>query len=141
MGAAVLRAPPLRTNIVRLLLLATAVTSIVHYADNLARWAMYPEPAWDNERITDAFWFVMTPVGVAAYWLYRRGHVRPALAASYLYGAMNLVVLGHYLYAWPWEISLVVNATILGEAAMAVWLIAQTASLHWRLPAQEPWWS
>jgi hypothetical protein len=78
----------------------------------------------------------MTPIGIAAYVLYRRGNVWPALVASYLYGAMNLVVLGHYLFAWPWEISPVVNFTILGESAMAAWLIAYTASLHLRLPSR-----
>ncbi len=115
-----------------LLLSATAATSVAHYIDNLARWAMYPEPAWDNARITDGFWFLMTPVGVAAYVLFRRGKIGPALVASYVYGAMNLVALGHYLFAWPWEISLVVNGTILGESVMAAWLIAYTASLHLR---------
>jgi hypothetical protein len=115
-----------------LLLVLNVVASVVHYVDNIARWAVYPEPAWDNARLTDAFWFVMTPVGVLAYVLYRRGKKLPAFALEYLYGAMNLVVLGHYLFAWPWEISLVVNATILAEAATAFWLIGYTASLHWR---------
>jgi hypothetical protein len=120
-----------------LLLSATAAASVIHYVDNIARWALYPEPAWDNARITDGFWFLMTPVGIAAYVLYRRGKVWPAILASYLYGVMNLVVLGHYLFAWPWEISPVVNGTILVESVMAAWLIGYTLSLHLRLPPQE----
>ena len=115
-----------------LLLLATALTSVVHYVDNIARWARYPEPAWDNARLTDGFWFLMTPVGIAAYLLYRRGKTLAGIRASYAYGAMNLVVLGHYLYAWPWEISLVVNGTILVEAVMAAWLLAYALGLHLR---------
>jgi hypothetical protein len=111
-------------------LLATGMASVVHFADNIVRWAAYPEPAWDNVRITDSFWFVMTPVAFAAYWFYRRGRVRAARVASYVYGVMNLSVLGHYLLAWPWQISLVVNGTILLEAGMALWLLVFTGSLE-----------
>ena len=121
-----------------LFLLATASASVIHYADNILRFAVYPEPAWDNARLTDAFWFVMTPFGVAAYLLYRRGRTWPALLSAYTYVAMNMVVLGHYLYAKPWRLPFVINGTILVEAVTAGCLLAYVAAIHatWRSRAQ-----
>ena len=113
-----------------LLLVLNVVASIVHYADNIARWSLYPEPAWDNARLTDSFWFLMTPVGIAAYVVYRRGRKGLGLALNALYGALNLVVLAHYLFASPEDVSLSVNATILFESATAACLLAYTAWLN-----------
>jgi hypothetical protein len=50
-------APPILTppKKLRLLLGATAAASVVHFADNIVRFAAYPEPVWDNARLTDAF--------------------------------------------------------------------------------------
>jgi hypothetical protein len=71
----------------------------------------------------------MTPVGIWAFWQSLRD--KPAaIGASYAYAAMNLIVLGHYLYAWPWEVSPAINGTILLEAATAAWLFLHTISLH-----------
>jgi hypothetical protein len=116
-------------RVLLVLVALNVVASVVHYADNIARWSLYPEPAWDNARLTDAFWLVMTPIGVAAYVLYRRGNRGTGLALSYVYGAMNLVVLGHYLFASPWAVSASVNASILFESATAACLLGYTAWL------------
>jgi hypothetical protein len=42
---------------------------------------------------------------------------------------MNLIVLGHYLYARPWEVTPAVKATVLLEAATAAWLFLHTVTL------------
>src|SRR6187397_3280152 len=87
------------------LLIMNVAASIAHYADNILRFAEYPEPPWLNPARVDAFWFLMTPFGIAAYWLYKRGKKRAAFVANYAYGVMNLLVLGHYLTAAPWRLS------------------------------------
>lgn len=46
-------------------LLATAISSILHYVDNLLFFHDYPEPPWINRSMIDAFWLVMTPLAVA----------------------------------------------------------------------------
>jgi hypothetical protein len=117
------------------LLALNIASSAVHYIDNILRWSLYPEPAWDNVRLTDTFWFLMTPVGILAYVLYRRGSRQMGLTLNYVYGAMNLVVLGHYLFASPWAVSLSVNASILFETATAACLLAYTA---WLKAGEEP---
>jgi hypothetical protein len=119
--------PPASTKILLALLVLNVVASLVHYSDNIARWSLYPEPAWDNARLTDGFWFLMTPAGVAGYWLYRRGNEVAGLALSAAYAAMNLVVLGHYLFASPGDVSPSVNATILFESATGAALLGYLA--------------
>jgi hypothetical protein len=114
----------------RLLLFINIAASVAHYADNIVRFAIYPEPPWLNPGRVDAFWFVMTPIGVLAYWLYRRGKIRSAFALNYAYGTMGLLVLGHYLTAAPWKLPLSINALILLEAAGAVCLLGYTARLQ-----------
>jgi hypothetical protein len=104
--------------------------SVAHYADNIVRFVSYPEPPWLDPARVDAFWFVMTPFGIAAYFFYRRGRRRAAFAASYAYAAMNLLVLGHYLVAPPWRLPLLINVLIAAEAATAVLLILYTARLQ-----------
>lgn len=112
------------------MLIMNVAASVAHYADNILRFASYPEPPWLNPARVDAFWFVMTPFGIAAYWLYRRGKRRAAFLANYAYGAMNLLVLGHYLTAPPWRLSASINALIVLESATALFLIAYTAHAH-----------
>jgi cellobiose-specific phosphotransferase system component IIC len=69
-------------------------------------------------------------LGVAAWWLYRRGWTRAGIVASYAYAAMNLLVLGHYLVAPPWRLPPLINLFILVEAAAATLLLAYTVRLQ-----------
>lgn len=34
--------------------------TIFHYVDNVCYFHLYPEPAWLNARMVDAFWFAST---------------------------------------------------------------------------------
>jgi hypothetical protein len=116
-----------RAQTFRLLLAMNVLASIAHYADNIVRFVSYPEPPWINPTRIDLFWFVMTPVGVAAYSAYRLGRPRLAFALNAAYGAMNLFVLGHYAIAPPWRLPLAINALILLEALAAILLLGYTA--------------
>jgi hypothetical protein len=113
-----------------LLLGMTAAASVMHYADNIVRFASYPEPPWLDPARVDVFWFVMTPFGVAAWWLYRRGRTRAGIVASYAYAAMNLLVLGHYVVAPPWRLPPLINLFIVLEAAAAGLLLVYTVRLQ-----------
>jgi hypothetical protein len=111
---------------------ANVVTSVVHYVDNIVFFRHYPEPAWLNPHLVDMAWFVMTPFGVAGYLLYQRGRRAAAFACLYLYAAMGLLVLGHYLIAPPWEVSLKINLFIMAEAVAALLLAVFTAWLQFQ---------
>jgi hypothetical protein len=119
-----------RTIKLLLLLGMCAATSVMHYADNIVRFVSYPEPPWLDPARVDAFWFFMTPFGLAAYALWRRGWRRSALVASYAYAAMNLLVLGHYLVAPPWRLPALINLFIVLEAGAAILLVAFAVRLQ-----------
>ena len=112
------------------LLAANVATSILHYVDNVVFFRHYPEPTWLSPHLVDLAWFVMTPVGVAGYVLFRRGRRPAAFACLYVYAAMGLLVLGHYLIAPPWEVSLKINPFIIVEAVAAALLGAFTVWLQ-----------
>lgn len=126
-------------RVLLLLLVLNIAASMAHYADNIVRFALYPEPPWLNPSRVDLFWFVMTPVGIVAYVLHRRGWPKAARFASVAYGSMGLLVLGHYLIAPPWKIAFEINALIVLEAVgAAAWLAYTTlppANFHRVVPA------
>lgn len=119
-------------------LAANLATSILHYVDNVIDFEHYPEPTWLAPHLVDLAWFAMTPFGIAGYFLARQRRWAPAFACLYLYSAMNLLVLGHYLIAPPWEISFKINLFIIAEAATALVLGAFTAWLQFGGKANAP---
>ena len=112
------------------LVVANVATSILHYVDNIANFAHYPEPSWLNPHLIDMAWFVMTPFGILGCWLFRRNWRRAAFLCLYLYAIMGLLVLGHYLIAPPWELSFKINLFIIAEAVAALILAIFTAWLQ-----------
>ena len=120
------------------LVLANVVTSILHYVDNVVFFRHYPEPTWLSPHLVDLAWFVMTPFGVAGYLFFRRGRRPAAFACLYLYAAMGLLVLGHYLIAPPWKVALKINLFIMAEAIAALQLGVFTAWLQFRRKGTRP---
>jgi hypothetical protein len=81
-------------------LLAVAVTvSIVHYIDNFANYADYPDPASGpapSRTVIGVAWFVFTAFGAAGLVLFARRRIPAALACLAVYSISGLVGLGHY---------------------------------------------
>jgi hypothetical protein len=121
-------------HILLILLVANIATSILHYVDNVVFFRHYPEPTWLSPHLVDLAWFVMTPFGVAGYLFFRRGRRPVALVCLYLYAVMGLLVLGHYLIAPPWKVSLGINLFIIAEAIAALLLGIFTAWLQVQRP-------
>ena len=108
------------------------LTTILHYADNIAFFHTYPEPHWINPQIIAAFWFVMTPIAFVGYVLYGRGSHPYSYLCLYLYSLMSLLVLGHYRYGSVSELPFRINLFILAEAFAALALFAYTLWLQLR---------
>lgn len=104
-------------------LVATAISSILHYVDNLLFFHDYPEPPWINRSMIDAFWLVMTPLAVAGWLAIKRGRPDGGLLLLLGYAVCNLLSLGHYLYAPLHTIGARIHAFIVMEALLAVVLI------------------
>lgn len=105
------------------LIVVNVLASILHYVDNICYFSEYPEPTWLNPCIIDLFWFVMTPFAVFGYWYHKQQWFTLSRVALVAYSIMSLLVLGHYLIAPPWEVSLRINLFILLEAVAALALL------------------
>lgn len=102
------------------MLIICILASILHYVDNIIFFDQYPEPTWFNPSLVDILWFVMTPIGIAGYVLWRRGRLSAAFGLLYLYVAMGQLTLGHYFYAPIWELTWKMNGLILLESFTAL---------------------
>ena len=134
MSSATLRPAHHRELRLLIVLLGLAfLVSIVHYADNFATFADYPEPTSGpapSKGVIGVSWLVFTAFGAAALVLFARGRIAAAAAFLGVYSVSGLVGLGHYTvpgaFDMPWWRQLHVVADIaLGIAvlAFAVWAV------------------
>ncbi len=116
------------------LLAAAVLVSIVHYVDNVANYAQYPEPTSGppapSAALIGVSWFVFTAFGTAGFVLFMRHRITTAAACLAIYSVSGLVGLGHYTVPgatdMPWWRQLHVIADIaLGIAmlAFAIWAV------------------
>ena len=125
------------TGALRLLLGVAIAVSVVHYADNVAHYADYPQPDGGPapSRATIALaWVAFTAFAVAGYVLLRRGRTTAAAVCLALYSGSGLIGLGHYTVAgateMPWWRQAHIVADIASGAAVlafAVWLAVRRA--------------
>ena len=79
-GAPSRRVPSER--LVRAVLLAAIVSSVIHYTDNYVNLEDYPQPHWINHAVVPIAWLAFTAFGILGYVLFRRG--RPAASGACL---------------------------------------------------------
>ena len=108
------------------------VVSIVHYTDNFANYSDYPHGTGPEPSagVVLAAWFVLTPFGVAGWWLYMHGQVRAGAMLLIVYSTSGLVGIGHYTVAGmtdqpAWRQAHVIADILLGATmfAFALWSI------------------
>ncbi|GAB6259972.1 hypothetical protein [Photobacterium sp. R1] len=123
---------PPTPSLIRLkwILLATVVSSIFHYVDNIMFFANYPEPVWIQPRMIDLFWFAMTPLAPLGYQQVKRGHCHISAFLLITYGLCNMLTLGHYNFAPLSHISTKIHLLILFEALMGGILIGYILVLY-----------
>ncbi len=117
-------------------LLAVAIAvSVVHYTDNVLNFEDYPQPTSGpapSATVIAVAWFVFTAAALAAFALFRRGHLAAAAAALAVYSLSGLVGAGHYTVPgagtmpW-WRHTHIVADIVCGIAvlAFAVWTARQ----------------
>jgi hypothetical protein len=112
---------------------AAVVVSIVHYTDNFANYSDYPHGSGPQPSagVVLAAWFVLTPFGLAGWWLYMHGQIRAGAMLLIVYSTSGLVGIGHYalvsgMTEQPvWRQAHVVADILLGASvfAFALWSI------------------
>jgi hypothetical protein len=115
-------------------LLAVAIlVSIVHYVDNVANYADYPDPTSGpdpSKGLIAASWFLFTGFGVAAYVLAARDRLVAAGLCLAVYAGSGLVGFGHYTVEGATDMPARRQAHIVADIlcglaaiALAVWLV------------------
>jgi len=88
--------------------------------------------AWLSPALVHGAWLGVTAVGLAGYFLIRRGYQLAGLAALGVYGALGLDGLGHYTLAPLSAHTFTMNLSIGLEAATAVLLLTAVVGLTLR---------
>ncbi|EKE72998.1 hypothetical protein [Gallaecimonas xiamenensis] len=120
------------------LVLATFLSSILHYLDNMLFFADYPEPVWINTHMIDLFWVLMTPLAPLGYLWVKWGRYRAGTLLLAVYGLCNMLTLGHYRFAPFTSISTKIHLFILLEALLGGLLVAWVLLPYCRLAIGRP---
>ena len=125
-------APP-SVGLVRGVVAATVVLTLIHFTDNVVSIDSYPAPSWQPDWfkwVVAASWPLFTAVGIAGYRAYRDGRFKRANAFLLLYSYTGLVSLGHFLYGGPGDLTTrglvsVIIDVIMGTIVLglAIWSI------------------
>lgn len=101
----------------------TALSSVFHYLHNIVYFAHYPEPAWLNPILVDAFWLFMTPFAGLGLFFHFKNRRRWAKLFLVTYALMNMLTLLHYGCEIKIPISLTIHFFIWFETICALALL------------------
>ena len=124
-------------SVLLVLLLASIVSTAIHYTDNAVNIADYPQPGWLTEAQIYISWVVLTGVGILGYRLYRAERYGPAHLLLLVYSYTGVSSLGHYLYSGVDELSARQHFHIAtdGITGLAILAFVIWSALSMRTPA------
>lgn len=85
-------------SILKLILIASLVSTAIHFTDNYRFIEYYPQPAWITAPSVYQSWMILTIIGLIGYWLYRLRKFWFAYLCLGIYSLTGLASPGHYLY-------------------------------------------
>jgi hypothetical protein len=131
-------------SVLLVLLIASIVSTAIHYTDNAVLIEDYPQPDWLTEGQIYISWVVLTAIGIAGYRLYRAERYLPAHLLLLVYSYTGVSSLGHYLYSGVGELSArqhfhIATDGITGSAILAfvIWSALRQRKLQ-AVPGSEP---
>ncbi|MEE3717149.1 hypothetical protein V2H45_10365 [Tumidithrix elongata RA019] len=82
----------------RIFLLASIISTAIHYTDNYVFIADYPQPDWITLPSIYISWIVLTGIGILGYWLYQQDKFWLAYSCLSIYSLTGLSSVAHYFY-------------------------------------------
>ena len=101
-----------RQSLLKLLLIASIISTSIHFTDNYLFIEQYPQPAWITAPSIYQSWIILTTVGIAGYWLYKFGKFWVGYVCLIIYSLTGLASPGHYLYGSVSQFSLKMHLLI-----------------------------
>ncbi len=87
-----------RQSLLKLLLIASIISTAIHFTDNYRFIDRYPQPSWITAPSIYQSWMILTVIGIVGYWFYKFGKFWIAYLCLIIYSLTGLASSGHYLY-------------------------------------------
>jgi hypothetical protein len=104
-----------RNYLLKILLVASVISTFVHNVDNYLHFDLYPQPSWITQGGVIRSWIIWTIFGFAGYWLYKNQRFWLSYICLIIYSACGLSSLAHYLYGRLDEFSSMMHFFILTD--------------------------
>ncbi|MCU0535736.1 MAG: hypothetical protein MUD14_17740 [Hydrococcus sp. Prado102] len=99
-----------------LILIASIISTSLHYTDNAIFVDRYPEPEWFTTSGVFMTWAIMTLVGILGYWLYTQEKFWASYLFLSVYSFTGLSSPAHYFYGAMSVFSTKMHALIWSDA-------------------------
>jgi len=103
-------------SFLKLILLASIISTAIHFTDNYRFIEQYPQPVWITAPSIYQSWIILTVTGIIGYWLYKFRKFWSAYLCLSIYALTGLASLGHYLYGSLSQFSLKMHLFIWMDA-------------------------
>lgn len=95
-----------------LFLIASIVSTNLHYTDNATFITNYPEPDWITVSGIYITWATLTIIGIIGYWLYTQDKIWLSYLCLSIYSITGLSSPAHYFYGAMSNFSVKMHALI-----------------------------
>jgi len=102
-------------SVLRLLIVASVISTLIHNIDNYIRFEQYPQPDWITPAGIFRSWTIWTIFGIAGFLLYKNQRFWLSYICLMIYAACGLSSLGHYLYGSMHDFSFFMHIFILAD--------------------------
>lgn len=85
-------------RLLKILLIASIISTAIHFTDNYLFIEQYPQPDWITAPLIYQSWLILTAVGISGYWLYKYRRFWLAYGCLLIYSFTGLASPGHYFY-------------------------------------------
>lgn len=125
-----------RLRLLKILLIASIISTGIHFTDNYLFIEQYPQPNWITAASIYQSWLILTVLGITAYWLYNYRKFWLSYGCLLVYSFTGLASLGHYFYGSLSQFSAKMHLFILTDGLTG---LAILGFVIWSAPILRQW--